>query len=244
METKFKFIKKLKNQKGFSLVELMVVVAIIGILAAIAIPNFQRYQSKSRQTEAKLTLGGMYASQRIFAGEWNYLSADLQQIGFAMDGNSNSRYRVGWAEASEYPGRDTTGYNGPVSGLGNNEGTIATADRDNASTAPALCNTSGTDYCTNAELIDSFAAGETTPSGIVPSGCSCSGVSHNGAIAGTGCTPGTITCTAVFGAGVLSRSQVSRVFTIGATGDIGGSNADKWWIDSTKRLVNTQNGVD
>ena len=62
-------LKQLRGHKGFTLIELMIVVAIIGILAAIAIPNFLQYQLKSRQSEAKTNLQAIKTSEVSFQAE-------------------------------------------------------------------------------------------------------------------------------------------------------------------------------
>lgn len=62
-------------KSGFSLVELMIVVAIIGILAALAIPRFQQFQSKSRQAEARSNLAHIYTLQVSYAGDNDTFSA-------------------------------------------------------------------------------------------------------------------------------------------------------------------------
>jgi len=62
-------LKSFRKQEGFTLIELMIVVAIIGILAAIAIPNFLQYQLKSRQSEAKTNLQAIKTSEVSFQAE-------------------------------------------------------------------------------------------------------------------------------------------------------------------------------
>ena len=52
---KARMFEAVRNRQGFSLTELMIVVAIIGILAVIAIPNFLKYQARAKQSEAKPT---------------------------------------------------------------------------------------------------------------------------------------------------------------------------------------------
>ncbi len=55
----------MKRNKGFSLVELMVVVGIMGILASLAIPRFQTYQAKAKRTEAQSLLGQIFTLMTV-----------------------------------------------------------------------------------------------------------------------------------------------------------------------------------
>ena len=85
------------KQRGFTLIELMIVVAIIGILAALAIPNFLRYQTKSRQSEAKTNLAAAFMAETAFLAEHSYYG-NFSQIGFALAGKGNRyTYRSGAA---------------------------------------------------------------------------------------------------------------------------------------------------
>jgi type IV pilus assembly protein PilA len=99
-------LKQLKSQKGFTLIELMIVVAIIGILAAIAIPNFLTYQMKGRQSEAKVNLGAIKTSEIAFQAERGcYLgipAMTVAQGGVVAPATGASTAGVAWPSATIY----------------------------------------------------------------------------------------------------------------------------------------------
>ena len=78
---------RIKGNQGFTLIELMIVVAIIGILAAIAIPNFMTYQAKARQSEAKVGLGGIFTTATSFFAENGTYSVVPSGLGYSPAGS-------------------------------------------------------------------------------------------------------------------------------------------------------------
>ena len=86
-------LSKLRGKKGFTLIELMIVVAIIGILAAIAIPNFLKFQAKSKQSEAKANLGAIFTGETSYFGEQNTYGK-FNQINWSPSGTPRYRYSL------------------------------------------------------------------------------------------------------------------------------------------------------
>jgi prepilin-type N-terminal cleavage/methylation domain-containing protein len=72
----------MNSHKGFTLIELMIVVAIIGILAAIAVPNYMSYIKKTRTSEAKKLLSVARTLEEAYKAENNTYSSSLNAIGW------------------------------------------------------------------------------------------------------------------------------------------------------------------
>jgi type IV pilus assembly protein PilA len=83
-----------KLQKGFTLIELMIVVAIIGILAALAIPNFIRFQARSKQSEVKANLKSLFTAERSYYQEHDMYSECIKKMGFNPERGNRYHYVV------------------------------------------------------------------------------------------------------------------------------------------------------
>jgi len=87
----------------------MVVVAIIGILSAVAVPQFQKFQRKARQSEAKAMLPSIFTAQKAFRAETGSYYTNIWATGFEPEGMI--RYNAGFMTAM---GSDVGGYTGAL----------------------------------------------------------------------------------------------------------------------------------
>ena len=90
---------KLQMQKGFTLIELMIVVAIIGILASVALPAYQDYTARSQMTEAMTLASGAKGAVTEFYSNEGAWPSNNSSAGLAAAGSISGKY-VGSVDAA------------------------------------------------------------------------------------------------------------------------------------------------
>jgi prepilin-type N-terminal cleavage/methylation domain-containing protein len=97
------------TKPAFTLIELMIVVAIIGFLASIAIPSYTNYLAKAKQAEVAMNLASLHAAQQAYWAEHGRYNAQL-----AGEGGLNWR-PAGFSNNGEHSFNYTYGFNTPGS---------------------------------------------------------------------------------------------------------------------------------
>lgn len=99
-----KFIKR--DERGFTLIELMIVIAIIGILAAIAIPQFSAYRTRSYNAGANADLRNAATAQEAYYVDESTYTSDVSNL----EGSSYGLYTTDKVTVAIEPGADTQSY--------------------------------------------------------------------------------------------------------------------------------------
>ncbi len=109
----------MKNRKGFTLVELIIVIVIVGILSIVAVPVYKGYTKKAMGTEAKTLLGSIATAEKVYFAEYSHFRA-VEETGFDkeldVDARSNkyfTAYTVDVQDGTE----DETAFYATVNGL-------------------------------------------------------------------------------------------------------------------------------
>jgi type IV pilus assembly protein PilA len=126
----------------------MVVVAIIGLLSAVAVPNFQKYQAKAKVAEAKLQLSAIYTAEVSFFSDFSIYAGCLKYMGYDPANELSSRYY-------------TTGFSTTVALEANAQ---ANAVNSGLNTGTGGCNVTAT----AAENIHFFTAGKRIVANVAP----------------------------------------------------------------------------
>lgn len=209
-----------RNEKGFTLVELLIVIGIIGILSVIAIPNFMRFQAKAKQTEAKTNLSALYTAEKAYYAEYGGFYTGLVTIGFQSEG-ANRNYHVGFMGAQCGTGAAVAGLLGPGAPVN----TTAPPNPAGWTTGSYWYTADGNNTLTSCIGGNNCAAAAALGQGGVPTspGMSLStvgvGVGNNAFVAGACGIVRNLTATAV------------------------AADVDTWYIDDARRLVNATNGT-
>ena len=93
----------MKENKGFTMIELMVVIAIIAVLTALAIPAYMKFAAKTRRSEVKYNLEGIYKAEVSWYAEHAAFDNSFEVIRWNPEGMCAYSYSVGMEVLGKNP---------------------------------------------------------------------------------------------------------------------------------------------
>lgn len=99
--------QRLNSRSGFTLLELMVVVVIVGILATVAVPQYQQFTRRAKQTEAKAMLGGAFGGEQLVKDDLGRYTACLNRVMDLGAPTQRRNYAVGFSNGATNGGTCT-----------------------------------------------------------------------------------------------------------------------------------------
>lgn len=199
------------SNAGFSLVELMVVVAIIGILAAVAIPNYTKFQRRARAAEGKTMLSAIYDGEKSSFASYEGYSTNFAIMGFAPEGQ-NMRTNAGFNGACAGP---------LATGISCEPSNMAVGEINN------IAYTQAQTVITEANAYDikHYCPAAVTGTGVAP--CKIDASAATEAV-----SPPT-------SSGAVSNNPATGAYTFKAASvtDCGSTTADNWWVDENKTFT-------
>ncbi|OQB72795.1 MAG: Fimbrial protein precursor [candidate division TA06 bacterium ADurb.Bin131] len=111
-----KMMNRKNRSKGFTLVELMVVVIIVGILAAVAVPIYRQNVKRAMASEGAALLGSVLTAERVYYAEHNTYTTDSAALGVETTGNKYFQNGFTVTEA------DGNGFKAETNGTGDADG--------------------------------------------------------------------------------------------------------------------------